>query len=383
MVYTIDKLPGLHALRVIAAVSVYIGHCIFWSAHWLPLNGATTSVASNVTIGLQLFYVVSAFSLMYSMRVHDLTPDWTKNFYIRRFWRIAPLFYVMMVVDGIITYFREDRTPSVVEVIVNALFVNNLTPQYTSSMVYTGWSVSVEMLFYSIFPLVFIHIRTLNRGIIFAVVTTIVSQASRLYLDTIPQPLNSTYGDWSVIVQMQYFAFGTLAYLVYERLKQGGFATPAPMVKTALRHAVFIAPLAAIVAISALYKDEMVAMRRIDLTLIGIGFGVLTVWFSVLRIPALNWGPIQYFGERSYSLYLLHTPVIFMMQPLIIQMFQWFERGIGAWAIIPVLIIVYVPIMIVSMITYAWIERTGMDVGRRLRSKRPARDEPLPVVSQP
>ena len=71
-----DKLPGLHALRVAAAIGVFIGHAVYWVIHW---DRPVTVIAAQFTLGLQLFYVVSAFALMHSTRVYEAAPNWRTN----------------------------------------------------------------------------------------------------------------------------------------------------------------------------------------------------------------------------------------------------------------------------------------------------------------
>ena len=374
-----DRLPGLHALRVAAAVAVYIGHAIFWVAHWSP---AFTAIAPTLTLGLQLFFVVSAFSLMHSTRPYEGTPNWVKHFYLKRYWRIAPLFYVMMVVCGLYSFYAADRAPRVLDIILDVFFVNNLVPGYTSSIVYAGWSVSVEMLFYAIFPLVLINVRTINAAAIFTVLMLIVSLVSRVVLSNVPEPTGlGTYADWCVLVQLQFFAFGVLAYLIYDRLKQTSWGRPAPLAETLLRHAAFALPISLIGLFLYAFYDELVAFQHLDQTLCGVAFAILAVWLSLLKIPVLNWGPIQYYGERSYSLYLLHTLVIFLMRDVTNYIYISLHPIIGGWATIPALIVTYIPIMLLASVTYALVERPGMDFGRKLRTQMRDRSPGTPAVS--
>src|SRR5262249_32688525 len=156
---------GLQALRLLAAGAVFTLHCLFWSANWI--KPAVDFVFPYFGLGVQLFYTVSAFALMHSTRIYEREPTWARQFYIKRFFRIAPLYYVMIPLTIVHRLVRgEAGVPPASEIATNFLFVNNLWPDYVLGIPMAGWSVSVEVLFYLIFPLVFIYIRSIRAALI-------------------------------------------------------------------------------------------------------------------------------------------------------------------------------------------------------------------------
>lgn len=120
------------------------------------------NLAAYAQMGVQLFFVASAFTLCHSWQTRQKETNRTINFAIRRFFRIAPMYYIGIMVYWIITllenYFpfgAEQNTCdySFLNVIVNILFLHGFYPPANNSIVPGGWSIGTEMAFYALFPI--------------------------------------------------------------------------------------------------------------------------------------------------------------------------------------------------------------------------------------
>lgn len=151
----------IDAARGIAILLVMLVH----TAQGLGTTGGIPSFLPEYgQMGVQLFFVASAFTLCLS---HDRRNDEALpllNYAIRRFFRIAPLYYA-----GIFGYFvlrtleaslhagslviPEDY--SALNVLANVSFVHGFVPSANNTIVPGGWSIGTEMAFYTIFPLLF------------------------------------------------------------------------------------------------------------------------------------------------------------------------------------------------------------------------------------
>jgi len=112
-------------------------------------------------MGRQLFFVASAYTLCISFSKRKNEKNSIKNFYIRRLFRISPIYYL-----GIIGYFTfrvllnyiesgQVNIPeeySLVNVMANIIFVNGIYWPANNNIVPGGWSIGTEMLFYLVFP---------------------------------------------------------------------------------------------------------------------------------------------------------------------------------------------------------------------------------------
>lgn len=378
-----DRLPGLQALRLIAAGVVFTLHAIFWSARFS--QPVVDFVFAYFHLGVQLFYTVSAFALMHSTRIYEDQKNWPVRFFIKRFFRIAPLYYVMIVVTLVHLKLMYGTEPNPTEVVTNVLFVNNFWPKYVAGIPFAGWSVSVEVLFYIMFPLLFVAFRTIWSGVILAIAAVLIGEVSRFYLDAIPGPIDP-YGQFSIATNFRYFAFGILAYLIYARLRATPIGAPKAHIAIVLAyHAFFAALIAGLFVVILRFEGQLRPMHRLDMVLWGALFCIATVWLTVRRLDFLNWAPIQFLGERSYSLYLMHMiPIVYMQKPTA-WVYHQFEPYMQVWALIPTVMMNWIVVVIVSSITYALIERPGMALGRQLERqlKRTPSAHPADAAAAP
>ncbi|UPT95249.1 acyltransferase [Bradyrhizobium barranii subsp. apii] len=107
--------------------------------------------------GVNVFYFVSAMTmcLMWTQRTET---DPTRKFYIRRFLRIAPLFWLAiplyLLVNGTGPSYNAPNGIGPHQVILTATFLHGFWPDSVNSVVPGDWSIAAEMTFYLVFPFV-------------------------------------------------------------------------------------------------------------------------------------------------------------------------------------------------------------------------------------
>ena len=114
-------------------------------------------------MGVQMFFLASAFTLSYSMDYRHEEKNAIKFFFLRRFFRIAPGYYVGIIIYFLISLLLNHLSISdslginhdPKNIIINILFLNGLLPEENNNVVPGGWSIGTEMIFYLIFPLIF------------------------------------------------------------------------------------------------------------------------------------------------------------------------------------------------------------------------------------
>ena len=225
---TVSKLAFVDLLRGIAILMVVVVH----TAIVVPgLTGHLAQLVRYGQMGVQLFFVASAYTLALSFGRTARDGVAVREFYIRRYWRIAPMYYL-----GIAAYFGLTLVKSILEtggvraldpytplnVLANVLFMHGLYPPANNNIVPGGWSIGTEMLFYLVFPFLFgLAGRVHNRGgtggvvalVLGAVVVNVLFQAARVGTWALSLPNNSFFY-LSFVNQLPVFMIGLMAYFV-------------------------------------------------------------------------------------------------------------------------------------------------------------------------
>src|ERR1700750_3157787 len=90
------KLTGIHGLRAVAALMVIVPHVTVIFSRERPISPWIWSFTGLSGFGVHLFFVLSAFFLFNSTRP---TEEGLAEYAIKRFFRIAPLFYAMLIIE--------------------------------------------------------------------------------------------------------------------------------------------------------------------------------------------------------------------------------------------------------------------------------------------
>ncbi len=172
---------ALDAGRALAIVGVVAVHLSF---QFPNLPGAVTLLARMGQYGVQLFFVISAITIFMTLEIdHERCGDArhvARRFYIKRFFRIAPLYYAAIAVYGLISYAATRSgierawilgAHGPMDVLLNLVFLHAFSPTAINNVVPGGWSIGVEMLFYMIAPLLFFLAMNRTR---FAFVTVLL-----------------------------------------------------------------------------------------------------------------------------------------------------------------------------------------------------------------
>lgn len=170
----IDSLRGIAVLMVIV---VHVANFFKVSTtEYFP--NLLFHILYNGRIGVQLFFILSSFTLMFSFERRLGEKNGISNFYIRRFFRIAPMYYLAIVVITAYYIYLDAQNWDILTTpwyVSNFLFLNTITPYWIKTIVPGGWSISVEFLFYLVFPLIASRIKNINMSAIALCISLIVA----------------------------------------------------------------------------------------------------------------------------------------------------------------------------------------------------------------
>ena len=159
----IKHIRSLDALCGFAAVGVIFVHSAMFSGQ----SGVIEQAGFFGQRGVQLFYMVSAFALFYSLTERstgEIHP--TLNFFVRRYFRIAPLFYTSILANVFYQHILKEppilsKVLSKGDILLGVFFLHGIFPATANSVAVGGWSVAVETSFYILVPFLFAQIKTL------------------------------------------------------------------------------------------------------------------------------------------------------------------------------------------------------------------------------
>ncbi|MBM4250605.1 MAG: acyltransferase [Deltaproteobacteria bacterium] len=164
---TEGRVKALDGVRGLAIAMVMIGHIGEFGTDISPIFRAVYALS---WIGVELFFALSGF-LITSILLETLnTKTYLARFYLRRFWRIVPLYYVVLTVTTFVLpqIFTELITPEMAATWRDHApwyygFLANFMMLRLNDMpkdpVTVAWSLAIEEQFYLVWPLVVMSFR--------------------------------------------------------------------------------------------------------------------------------------------------------------------------------------------------------------------------------
>ncbi len=359
---TDQRYDYIDALRGWAILGVLLVHVWIWMG---ADNNFLTHLASKGAYGVQLFYLISAFTLLLSIQRHRLAGhvSW-RDYFIRRFFRVAPLFYVAMLTYGPMWQFVPRYwMPEGIQfwhVLTSLSFTHGWHPKSVNAIVPGGWSMSVEMTFYLLFPLLCLWLTTLTRALIFLLISLLVGMAIselayQYYLDEVPERFSYVIKNFAYTyiptAQLCVFALGFVTFYLF---KYDFFSQPS---KT---KGIIITLIGILILIMFLY---WVPPKIPEFFMFSIGFVVLLTGLKFYPMKLLVNPIINTIGKLSYSLYLTHFGVIFIFKTLLSQYFQTLNKDL---ALIIAFILVVLTSTLISAVSYRLIEQPGIRLAKKL-----------------
>jgi len=363
------RLEFLDALRGLAAVYVILYHMILLPNPHLLAPRWIEKFAMSGGMGVTLFFIVSSFSLYYTMplRLRDSNP--TLSFYLHRFFRIAPLFYFLILATMVRDVFVFDAYHSVPEVLSSIFFIFNFLPTQQEGFVWAGWTIGVEMVFYAVFPLIYSRIRDTAQAIAFVFACLCAWLAMQLALDYLimPDAWKQSILQWSAFKHFPTFAVGILIFQIFmkfdvEKVHAGAYRSAGNALWWA-----------GIFGFCALLQGWMPNVFGNQYYWQGAIFGCLFLGAALAPWRMVVNRVTSFLGKISYSIYLNHTTAILFLTPV----YRWVYAHSGNLTVsfLACVAITFAVVFPVSYLTYQFIEEPGIRLGKKAANWIKARQE--------
>ena len=316
-------------------------------------------VFSSGWVGVNVFYFVSALTmcLMWTQRDGESHP--ARKFYIRRFLRIAPLFWLAiplyLALNGTGPSYDAPDGIGPMQVTLTALFLHGFWPDSINSVVPGDWSIAAEMTFYVVFPFV------------------IASFGSRRHLYLALAILINLFN--VCVFKPQAYAF----FVAHYGSGHEAFVWNALHLSFMNQLPIFLAGCALFFALrdgfaksdAAMFVGWIVLAFVANRETISHEFNYLIInlvlaafVFGCIRF-AIGWRPLEALGRNSYSMYLSHFAVIHVLH-------QLWPLADGLASLLIAAALTALVSYLVSIATYSLIERRAQALAKHLTSEERA-----------
>lgn len=383
---TPSTLPALDFARGMMATLVFLSHAAL-------LTGAVGDLRHLFRLGgvaVEIFMFISGFLMLWHFQLRETKEPWNKMttwraFWVRRFFRMAPLYWVLLVIiyafhqplhdfhHQIHETFplpwagrevdpgRIDTSLSAGNILAHFSFVFGIIPKWASNNLLPDWSITLEMQFYLLFPLLAMMMKRVGWLLL-----------------TI-----------AVLILWQLFAFNTGVGLLANSGPWGWFPMPTIL---PLRIAVFLSGMLAAWGLARWYQSgkglpEMLVAVGIGLwgdyllALFIIGFLAwqctsrsprFTQWFPIRMVHSLfSSRIIRLFADASYGIYLCHMLVLLAVMWLLLSNQAFIDDSpIKRFLIVSALSLP--PVFGLSLACHRLIEKSGIELGRKIVNKLPS-----------
>lgn len=350
------RIPQLDGIRGIAVSMVVLFHYSRFDDLSIFPNKAVQLLFSRGFSGVDLFFILSGFLIGGILLDNKIDRRFAHVFYYRRFLRIFPLYYALLVV----AWFAAGRLPD--GWWVYPLYLQNLTTAFgypvtldypSSNMLFPTWSLAIEEHFYLLLPalIAMLSRRQLARAIAAFVLFAMVLRVSAFLTGWI-QAENFAY--FFTLCRVDELMLGVAAAL----------AVRTPFVSSILDKSKTRLYIVLILCVALL---PLIGNRGINLT---VGLTVYAVlYLCVLFLAVCHPGSmvaritklriLRWLGRRAYSIYLFHPTMLVLAKwlvPATSVSATYADRMIALWAV-----------LLLAWFLWAFVEAPLIALGHRTK----------------
>lgn len=303
------SIRSLTSLRFFAALWVVMLHFRYGD---LANDMPASFLFATGFLGVPIFFILSGFILGYNY-LNSIKTGWVKRYYIARFARIYPTYVVVLLCFPAILV-PLGVWPRLSPDTAYTFCLSMLLLQswgFTESLVWNqaSWSVSSEFFCYLIFPALVVVLKHIPRWAVLPLFAAsgwaILTLQPTILIHRIDPMFSTAYP--ILMMTLHFFWLFVLGVLLFKVFDSFNYRPGALLSSLCIIGSVAIILWRASIYRAGNLTDEMWI------------YGAMTVLifiFAAGRGPAttlLALGPLVYLGEISYSLYLVHEPLMVVM----------------------------------------------------------------------
>jgi peptidoglycan/LPS O-acetylase OafA/YrhL len=374
---------GLDYLRTLSISIVLANHGLigfFLDSGRVEWRGLTAQLSASAVLSIEWLFVLSGYLIGTMMiRSFERPGTWitrTRDFWLRRWFRTIPNYYLFLLVNLALVHAGVATGAFHWTFLV---FSQNLwRPEPQPHFFGESWSLATDEWFYFLVPLALGLFMLLRRiGLQAAFIATAAVLVAGPVLKRALHPVPADFFAWDAqirritVFHLDATGWGVLAAAVNRWYRD--WWTSAQSHKALAGAAITLLGLAMVwwlVGIGWQPGAAGVIMNALSLTLMGAGTFLILPWLTGLRLPP---GMFDHFVSRtslySYSIYLCHFPLIFIVRQVIDV-----DRGAADAVVLAAVVLWLALVYAVSAVVFHSFERPVSD----LRERFTRRDSTMP-----
>lgn len=338
-------------LRGFMALAVAFYHLSIWNKLFESGTGVNRFVALFGNYGVEGFFVISGFCFFHIYRETTWDRQAFQGFHIKRFFRIAPLYYLAVILNLVLHQARGPE-PSPRMLVENfSLTFGIFHPNH--ALVLGGWSIGIEYVFYMVFPLLAWAMR--RKTALYIGTLALIALALPWSFGKVQAATLAGDAKFHTYVQIPNHAFLFLL---------GGLVAHLRAMTSKRLHWKFFLALGVLIILLTWWQlpmfydhfDILAGFYRARF----VGLVLLVVLlFAFFEVPE-GWfrRPLTLLGDWSYSVYLMHPFAALALTHALPASAPAPLRFLGSLILT----------LVISALTHRWIERPAMALGRRWAS---------------
>lgn len=349
-----NKIQSIHYLRGIAALLVVGFHARQMLNGMFGIKDLGNFLLLNGQAGVDLFFIISGFIISYS--THDKERSSAGSFILRRFFRIYPVFLASLFLCYLVV--NHVKPIEISSLIKSALLIHtNYSmhgPFFGYNVLYTAWTLTYELYFYIIFVIA-MSINHYHRVLITSTLLLLpgillqniyndeISLSGDMHLNGASIPMLNLFASPMLIE----FIYGMLLYKLVSKVNLSKYS--GIILFTCLSF-VFI----------CYFSNFRIGSGPLNYGIWGLAIIVGLMVFE--RSHDIGKSRIlTVLGDISYSLYLTHVIVIYVMiyYPSYVPMYEK-TSGISRFAYMVCASVTF------SWLTYEYLEKPFIMIGKRI-----------------
>ena len=369
----IERVPALDGIRGSAALMIVAWHYgpSIVRAEPGSFEAYTCKALGLAWTGVDLFFVLSGYLIMRILMEKRESPHYFRTFYLRRFWRIAPLFLLVFIVYVAVCaltglsnqdpwlWLLQPRFSSLSYLVFTQNFSMGAADHFGPNWLSATWSLAVEEQFYLLLPMI---VRFLpGRGPWVAAISGLaLGPACRLLVgggmaSYTLLPCRSDALMSGAVVALALESRSIRCWIARDRI-----FIPTLLASAAVGGVVLIKQ-------GASFQRIFGVPGTLLLSCVDLAGALMLAWVVARPVGRIarffSWGPLTAAGLCSYGLYLVHEPVLGLAHGWLLRSAPVLRTGAQAF----VTLAAAVASVGVAIILYNALERPCMRYARKFR----------------